>query len=599
MKALRCGLLFFYIHVHIILSHQDLWKLASGLPYCDPKKPRVDARGREVALNSTGPELLELCTKHWGSYNKSLRLDDSLSLNVNQSATSVNSLRLRRVFQLLAANSSFEANVVVFGSSMTAGKAVGGREGAWPGRFMRLWNAHATNASLGRVKVHNLAVGGTSSEYLLHRLAQFLVFLGRAPDMVVLDYDVNDSFLNLWGDTDDERGQLLGTFEVIVRRLLLLPAPGPAVVYLSSATSHKSHGGSIRAHCSEFVHCWQQHAIKAPVLRAYSVRTVSQQRFMWPLWPCPPQRDLMDCHGVHGCHHPAHTAHTLWAELLAHFFLTSLSGTKMVSKSQQGQRERRKELRQEEEQEAEAEAEQEGAAMRALQLRQPWVAPSAPLLDASTCPPGALSTVVDEQSSQILLQRLRSGLPSTPLLRAPRACWQHKVDVEGKTAGWIAENDAHCFNVSSALMLEVRLGARAVVSLTYLETWSTSAGMLRLEVAGINTTTNSRGSNSSSSSSSSGGGGSLDLRLQAMQFHTLAVVETYAKYHDDGHGASLLKHKMVYDAALLRPNTTVVVRLTAVDSNSPEAIGSHRDRYDRQSRRTSPQKVKLVGLTAC
>jgi hypothetical protein len=121
----------------------------------------------------------------------------------------------------------------------------------------------------------------------------------------------------------------------------------------------------------------------------------------------------------------------------------------------------------------------------------------------------------------------------------------------------------------------MQLGDKGILTAAQLETWNNTAGMMKIEV-------------------SVGGG-----RGSELNFKSLGVIDCYAKNPDDGRGASLLKHRVFRDPSLLPPNTTIVVKVTAVDANSREALDKFRDRFDKTELRASPQKVKLVGLSSC
>ena len=111
-----------------------------------------------------------------------------------------------------------------------------GLEQAWGHQTQLLWN---TNGNPGKIQIHNLAVGGTSSGWLLRRFLNMIVTTGHV-DVVILDYDVNDCVQFDLGE-EDGRHEMDANIELLYKRILLLDDQ-PALINLAVATSHHSYG---------------------------------------------------------------------------------------------------------------------------------------------------------------------------------------------------------------------------------------------------------------------------------------------------------------------------------------------------------------------
>ena len=175
---------------------------------------------------------------HDGHNNKSLDklMDDSMFYvkeSIQRDRKKLNAFRLKNMFQKLANNETL--SIVVFGGSFTLGRYVG-LEQAWPNQVQLLWN---TNGNPGKIQIHNLAVGGTSSGWLLRRLLNMIVTTGKV-DAVILDYDVNDCVQFDLGE-EEGRHELDANVELLYKRILLLEDQ-PALINLAIATSHHSYG---------------------------------------------------------------------------------------------------------------------------------------------------------------------------------------------------------------------------------------------------------------------------------------------------------------------------------------------------------------------
>lgn len=81
------------------------------------------------------------CSGWWRDHSNFATISrDSLGWNNNHSAGSLNSVRISRVFRRMVQRPDLPLRVYVFGGSMTAGRFVKGREGAWPNEVQKMWN---------------------------------------------------------------------------------------------------------------------------------------------------------------------------------------------------------------------------------------------------------------------------------------------------------------------------------------------------------------------------------------------------------------------------------------------------------------------------
>ena len=170
--------------------------------------------------------------------NKSMQQlkDDSLfyvKQSILRDRKKLNTFRLKKMFQKLANNET--VSIVVFGGSFTLGRTVG-LEKAWPNQMQLLWDKYGNP---GRIQIRNLAVGGTSSGWLLRRLLNMIMTTGKV-DAVIVDYDVNDCVQFYLGE-EEGRHELDANVELLFKRILLLEGQ-PALINLAVATSHHSYG---------------------------------------------------------------------------------------------------------------------------------------------------------------------------------------------------------------------------------------------------------------------------------------------------------------------------------------------------------------------
>jgi lysophospholipase L1-like esterase len=107
--------------------------------------------------------------------------------------------------------------------------------------------AKAVKGAAASLHTTNLAVGGASSEWMLHRLASF-IHAEDEVDLVILEYDINDAALV--ADNPEDHEYFMTWTELLLRRLLLLPNR-VAVLYFHTAVSHRS-GGELMPLCSEY-----------------------------------------------------------------------------------------------------------------------------------------------------------------------------------------------------------------------------------------------------------------------------------------------------------------------------------------------------------
>ena len=240
-------------------------------------------------------------------------------LQDEQYGSTLNAWRMKHVLKKISTPNE-TVHVYVFGGSETSGIYVHGYKGAWPAETEKMWNWYGENPKASRglganARFTNLAVGGTSSQWALHRLSSF-ISSSDPVDLVILEYDINDCAII--GDNDHAREKFMEWYELLLRRLLLLPN-NVAVLYFNAAISHSS-GKELQAHCWEYRQAYQMDALKKPLTEAYGIPMISQRDAIWGDFACPPTGKDWDCQ-KHSCAHPLWEGHQLMADIV-HAFLS-------------------------------------------------------------------------------------------------------------------------------------------------------------------------------------------------------------------------------------------------------------------------------------
>ena len=239
-------------------------------------------------------------------------------LQDEKTGKTLNAYRMKHVLKKLSTPNE-TVHVYVLGGSETSGLYVHGYKGAWPAEIEKMWNWYGDNPKavkgLGaNIRFTNLAVGGTSSRWALHRLPS-LILAQEEVDLVIIEYDINDCAMVEESDHAHER--FLEWYELLLRRLLLLPN-NVAVLYFNAAVSH-STGDELLARCFEYKQCYQLDALKRPLTEAYGIPMISQRDAIWVDFSCPPSARDWDCQS-HSCAHPLWHGHQLMADIVHEFF---------------------------------------------------------------------------------------------------------------------------------------------------------------------------------------------------------------------------------------------------------------------------------------
>jgi hypothetical protein len=205
--------------------------------------------------------------------------------------------------------------ITVLGGSLTAGRFVGGYNGAWPALLQHRLQAYL-NQTCGfgtiDVRVINHAEPATTSSWALHHFDHLFPSYEDS-DLVIVDYDVNDCALI--SDSNSSYAEVQGITELLVRKVLTLPSP--AIIFLNVAVNHRKR--PLRGECYMHNTCYSMDHIRQPVLSAYSVPLVSAKAAVWANFSCPPPASVWPCSSF--CSHPLEAAHEMLGNMTADFVL--------------------------------------------------------------------------------------------------------------------------------------------------------------------------------------------------------------------------------------------------------------------------------------
>lgn len=228
------------------------------------------------------------CSIFWKQYdNKTLIYENSRKWIRNIfDNNSINDIRLMKMFNKLQNDQNIY--IYVFGGSLTAGRMVNGISGAWPAEFVNKWILYKKKYSYnGNIIIKNLAIGGTTSKYLLDRISIHFHDKKEIVDLIILDYDVNDCIIY---DVTSRKQRItyLSQIELLLRRLLLLKNQ-PAILYYNVAISTDvaaNHG--LKYDCNDYKKCYQIGEVKKPLMDYYNISILSQKHAIWSNFSCPP-----------------------------------------------------------------------------------------------------------------------------------------------------------------------------------------------------------------------------------------------------------------------------------------------------------------------
>ena len=173
-------------------------------------------------------------------------------------------MSLLRRLRLLNASDVSNFTFVVFGSSMTVGRGVGGKINAWPHLLQLEMNIFLAGNGVtnSNVTVINRAEGGSTSIWALASLDALLSDVPSATiDLVIVDYDITDcSFLQ---DSASEKLHVMASTELLIRRLLQHNKT-PAVIFTNVAVTHA--GSRLQEECKIHNTCYSMGELRLPVL---------------------------------------------------------------------------------------------------------------------------------------------------------------------------------------------------------------------------------------------------------------------------------------------------------------------------------------------
>ena len=134
--------------------------------------------------------------------------------------SSINACRLEALFRKIK-NTTIQTpiSIAVLGGSLTAGRMVGGFNGAWPQLAENKLNGQRDKRFSNSFHFINSAEMGTNSAWALHRL---YALIPAEVDLVIVDYDVNDC-ADLT-EADSSRTHLVAVTEILARRYKIFHA---------------------------------------------------------------------------------------------------------------------------------------------------------------------------------------------------------------------------------------------------------------------------------------------------------------------------------------------------------------------------------------
>ena len=473
-----------------------------------------------------------------------------------------------------------DLTITIIGGSLTAGRFVGGYDGAWPKimetRLLKYRNDTCKHGlkSFNSIKIINNAEPATTSSWALHRLRSLIP---SSSDLVVVDYDVNDCAM--LQDSPSSRAEMQGITELMVRRILSY-TPGGALLFLNVAVNHRKR--PLRGECYMLQTCYAMDTIRLPVLQAYQVPLISEKAAVWSNFSCPPPPTVWPCSTF--CSHPHEEAHRLLALLVSDFILSGV-GPHSYSEAKQ------------------------------LAIANPSIAPprvpcgglgSGPLLRSTDDMNNFICdnpvTTIDSRNSPLLFSYgvdvgVGIGMDQTPAASLVQrdSCWKYTSDVAGKP-GWVGEN---CINKS--VTFKVVFGSHPSLTLSVLTTYPLSTGIIQVSIAKI-TVPNSSLRNSSTPKFSDLGVVDLLREDNDYRFYSLTSTIIFDSAPKHVNYSALLCH--FYDDAdnrLMRElrleHSAAWIKITQIDGNNKHYLS--REKIKAFEFRPSPQKVKVIALHTC
>jgi hypothetical protein len=491
-----------------------------------------------------------------------------------------NARRLKKYFDRFL-NCSSHIIITVLGGSLTAGRFVGGYDGAWPVRLQKLLQTYrdslcgpvTPHKASHRVTVVNHAEPATTTGWALHHMDHLLSVLS---DMVIVDYDVNDCAL-ISGDAASF-SEVQGVTELLIRSIMNHEkhSADTAVVFMNVAVNHRKR--PLRGECYMYNTCYSMDNIRQPVLSAYSVPLVSSKSAVWANFSCPPPPDIWPCSTF--CSHPLEAAHDMLANITADFIIA----------------------------ESQLRLTQQKRASRPPSLEDCTVAQTKPLLNAAKDMDDMLckkpfSYMSVDLSSQLFSDHMRYngsnystwGAGNIRLIhRDP--CWMFAEDVVGKP-GWIGTG---C--VDGSIIFQMGFGMIPALVVTALSTYADNTGVIEVSVKPLNNSNNPANSILNYDGFTSLGTTDLQREENDYKHYSIATPLLFNSQPASENYNRLFSQ--FYDQAdnqlfrrLNMSNSYGLVRITQIDGNNRQYLSRMKQRNFEP--RAEPQKVKFFTLQTC
>ena len=554
-------------------------------------------------------------------------------------------MSLLRRLRLLNASDVSNFTFVVFGSSMTVGRGVGGKINAWPHLLQLEMNIFLAGNGVtnSNVTVINRAEGGSTSIWALASLDALLSDVPSATiDLVIVDYDITDcSFLQ---ESASEKLHVMASTELLIRRLLQHNKT-PAVIFTNVAVTHA--GSRLQEECKIHNTCYSMGELRLPVLKAYSCPIVSQKLAIWEHFSCP-LADHWPCSRF--CSHPLQAAHNLMADLVFSF----LTNCSMQSISNWGVYQKKSD--------ASVLIDssnysmifnstflvEETATLQKQICHRPMVAfdahgPVVVVKEKEDHDIGYTADLFNHHSLNLIRFTRIYGYNNTDnqsshyghltLVNAHlglnfsyNTCWLYEEDVKGK-AGLIAKD---CWNETSvtlstlsvipnrlrdSIVVPVTYGSFPRLTLTYLSTYAQNTGCIRVFTVRITNNTLverslyplTTASNWTSPISNEDILASLpweeinwlDPKRPIDESEKLSLTSVHSFIPEPTHYTQRdFQYGELTDPQLLLPYHSYLVKITQINANG-EKILSTNEKQGRGGFRSSPQKFKLYSISSC
>ena len=562
---------------------------------------------------------------------RSVRLNDNVAFSPTMpgswtNLSTVNFMRLARFMDQIRTQCSSTTpttfTVVVFGSSMTAGRGVDGFIHAWPNLLQHDLNrifSSTCSSSNSTFKVANRAVGGSTSLWALSRVDALLGDVGPHShvDLVIVDYDITDCAE--MSDSAADRSHIMATTELLVRRILQHQKQ-PAILFTNVAVTHS--GSQLEPQCKIYNTCYSMGEIRQPILRAYNVPIVSQKYAIWENFTCP-----IVGHWTCGsfCSHPRNNAHHLMARLVSSFVLSHFSNATAALES--GQLARTDDV----------------------DWDAPFMWEESRALDRQLCRHPALGIdgqvpvrtgdharytlgLSDDSTSSVVSYTNRVlGINRTVgqyTVTSPElglnftyvSCWRHDEDVKGKPGlvaeeCWNVSKPLECNPLSDSLVFPVTYGPSPRLILTYLSTYTSNVGCIRVFYVRITNNTVVQDALGSAKSIAADDHSQQDAlahlpweqinwidpkRATDSEFERLSLTWVHSFIPEPEHYTKRdFQFGELADPSALSPHTSYLIKITQIDAND-DSIRNVNEKQGRGGYRSPPpQKVKLFSALAC